>query len=96
MQREDGLVIPSGVGGATQSTKSARPRFQFRGWLKTESSRNPSTPLRTTARSFGRGERLVKMRLVAIGCVAMNNPTLGRLVDCRNRHANLIGRGLWR
>jgi hypothetical protein len=26
----------------------------------------------------------------------MNDPTLGRLVDCGNRRANLIGAALWR
>jgi len=38
-----------------------------------------------------RRERFVKTRLATIGRVAMNDPTLGRFVDRRNRRANLIG-----
>jgi hypothetical protein len=33
---------------------------------------------------------------MTIGCVTMNDPTLGRFVDSRNRRANLIGGALWR
>ena len=40
-----------------------------------------------------RRKRFVKTRLATTGYVAMNDPTLGRLIDCRNRHANLIGGG---
>ena len=43
-----------------------------------------------------RSERLVQPRLATIGRVAMNDPTLGRFVDRRNRRANLIGGALWR
>ena len=45
---------------------------------------------------FRPSERFVKTRLAAIGRVAMNDPTLGRFVESRNRRANLIGGALWR
>ena len=48
-----------------------------------------------TVRLF-RSERLVQPRLATIGSVAMNDPTLSRFVDSRNRRANLIGGALWR
>jgi hypothetical protein len=60
---------------------------------------NPSTyyaSLRRTASLFSPSERLVQPRLATIGCVAMNDPTLRRFVDSRNRRANLIGGALWR
>jgi hypothetical protein len=41
-------------------------------------------------------ERFVQPRLATISHVAMNDPALGRLVDCRNRRANPIGIALWR
>jgi hypothetical protein len=59
---------------------------------------NPLTyyaSLRRTASLFRR-QRFVKTRLPTIGNVAMNDPTLGRLVDRGNRGANLIGAVLWR
>ena len=43
-----------------------------------------------------RRQRLVKTRLTTIGRVAVNDPTLGRLVDRGNRRANLIDGALWR
>ena len=43
-----------------------------------------------------RCERSVKPRLATIGRVAVNDSTLGRFVDSRNRRANLIGAALWR
>ena len=60
---------------------------------------NPSTyyaSLRRTASLFSPGECFVQPRLATIGRVAMNDPTLGRLVDRGNRRANLIGAVLWR
>ena len=45
---------------------------------------------------FRPGKGLVQPRLTTISCVAMNDSTLGRFVDSRNRHANLIGGALWR
>jgi hypothetical protein len=45
---------------------------------------------------FRPSERFVETRLATICGVAMNDPTLGRFVDSRNRRANLIGGGLWR
>src|SRR5262245_26219192 len=48
-------------------------------------------PLKMTPCLFRRGERLVKTRLSTIGRVTMNNPTLGRFIDSRDRCANLIG-----
>jgi hypothetical protein len=47
-------------------------------------------------RALFRRKRFVKTRLATIGRVAMNDPTLGRLVDRGNRRANLIGAALWR
>ena len=46
--------------------------------------------------SLFRRQRFVKTRLAAIGRVAMNDSTLGGLVDCRNRRVNLICGALWR
>ena len=63
---------------------------EFRGILRLRFA-----PLRMTARLFRR-ERFVQPRLATIGRVAMNDPTLGRFVDSRNRRANLIGGALWR
>ena len=40
--------------------------------------------------------RFVKTRLPTIGRIAMNDSTLGRFVDRRNRRTNLIRRPLWR
>ena len=40
---------------------------------------------------FRRDERFVKTCLAPIGRVAMNDPAFRRLVDSRNRSANLIG-----
>jgi hypothetical protein len=65
---------------------------------QSEFSRDLSTPLRSAqvATRLFRRWRLVKTRLATIGRVAMNDPALGRLVDCGNRRANLIGAALWR
>ena len=52
--------------------------------------------LRMTARLFRRDERFVQPRLATIGRVAVNDPTLSRFVDSRNRRANLIGGAFWR
>lgn len=41
-------------------------------------------------RSLFRRERFVKPCLATIGCVAMDDPALGRFVDRGNRRANLI------
>jgi len=65
---------------------------------ESEFSRDLSTPLRSAqvaARLFRR-YRFVKTRLATVGHIAMNDPTLGRLVDRGNRRANLIGAALWR
>jgi hypothetical protein len=59
-------------------------------------SRDPSLPLRMTARLLRRGERPIQPGLPTIGRVAMNDPILGRFVDRRNGRANLIGRSLRR
>ena len=66
-------------------------KVNFRGILRLRFA-----PLRMTARLFRPSERLVQPRLATIGRVAMNDPTLGRLVDRGNRRANLIGAALWR
>ena len=63
--------------------------------LVLEQSYYSITP-RCTIPLFGRGECLVQPRLATIGSVAMNDPTLGRFVDSRNRRVNLIGGALWR
>ena len=41
-----------------------------------------------------RRKRFVKPRLATIGCIAMNDPALGRFIDRRNRSANLIATAL--
>ena len=79
------LVVPSKAEDC-----AAVPPFKFG---------NPSTyyaSLRRTASLFRPSERLVQPRLATIGCVAMNDATLGRSVESRNRRANLIGAALWR
>lgn len=46
--------------------------------------------------SLFRRQSFVETRFATIGSVAMNDPTLGRFVDRRNRRVNLIGAALWR
>jgi len=52
-------------------------------------------PLRIATRLL-RSLRFVKTRVPTIGRIAMNDSTLGRFVDRRNRRTNLIRRPLWR
>jgi len=61
-------------------------KVNFRGILRIRFA-----PLGMTPCLFRRGERFVKTRLSTIGRVTMNNPTLGRFIDSRDRCANLIG-----
>ena len=50
-------------------------------------SRDPSTPLRSAQDDdtlLRRGERFVEPRFAPVGCVFVNDPALGSLIDCRD------------
>src|SRR5215216_5971357 len=86
MQREDG----------TRSSEQSQDPRSSTSTVSWGIVRPYYASLRRTARLFGPGERFVQTRLATIGRVAMNDPTLGRLVGRGNRRANLIGGALWR